>query len=158
MRTERNNSEIQAPAGILKFINLYAESNALLSKMEGILERYGLNLNKLNALQILAATKDLAVMDLKDRLDNKTCDLSRLLVSLGHEGYILVKTDRRDKRARIVNITSRGLNILAKIYEREDLSFNEGLNRLAGIMQTLNYTGLQQLQNTQGSDTQRVAV
>lgn len=158
MKTTRSTSEIKTPAGILKFISLYAESNALLSKMEGILERYGLNLNKLNALQIMASTKDLAVMDLKDRLDNKTCDLSRLLVSLGHEGYILVKTDRRDKRARIVNITRRGLNILAKIYEREDLSFNDGLNRLAGIMQTLNYTGFQQLQNMQSNDTQRVAV
>ena len=158
MKTTHHNSEVMAPAGILKFISLYAESNALLSKIDAILERYGLNINKLNALQILAAAKDLAVMDLKERLDNKTCDLSRLLVSLSDEGYILVKTDRRDRRARIVNITKTGLKVLAKIYEREDISFNDGLNRLASVMQTFSYTSLPVSGNIPHSDFPRLAV
>jgi DNA-binding MarR family transcriptional regulator len=77
------------------------------------LERFGLTVTQYGVLGHLATFNGLNIGELAEKLVMDPTTLTRNLRPLQHQGLVAVKTDRRDRRARTLELTARGHEVFA---------------------------------------------
>jgi DNA-binding MarR family transcriptional regulator len=146
VKTLRLSSFVHPGGQVLKVINIHGAASALVLFLNRRLEKYGLTVNKLNVLQLLADNHNLTMNDLKERVGDKGCDLSRMIGHLQTQGLLIINTHSADRRSRQVNITPRGIQMLNTIFETafdavetEQQNFNGMVRSLQGVLATETY-------------------
>jgi MarR family transcriptional regulator, 2-MHQ and catechol-resistance regulon repressor len=81
------------------------------------LRPFGLTNPQYNILRILngSAPKGLSILDIKERMLDRSSNVSRLVAKLDEQGYIERITDQMDKRVVIVSISEKGKSVMENI-------------------------------------------
>lgn len=100
------------------FINLSYTARRLSYDFFRELKKHGLTEQQYNVLRILRGFKDEAPLNvgfIKERMLDRDPDVSRLVDRLQDKGLVTSLSNSKDKRQRSVDITSKGLDLLASL-------------------------------------------
>ncbi|MDD3568643.1 MAG: MarR family transcriptional regulator [Bacteroidales bacterium] len=100
------------------FINLSYTARSLSYDFFRELKKHGLTEQQYNVLRILRGFKDEAPLNvgfIKERMLDRNPDVSRLVDRLQEKGLVTSSSNSLDKRQRSVDITPRGLDLLASL-------------------------------------------
>ncbi|MCF8240098.1 MAG: MarR family transcriptional regulator [Melioribacteraceae bacterium] len=113
-------------------INLMYSNGWLLNYQSEILRPYSLTDHQYNVLRILRGQYPdaISIMDLKDRMLDKSSDASRLVERLRVKDLVEREICKSDRRKVDVKITQHGLDILEKT-DYLDEEFKKVLNNLS---------------------------
>jgi DNA-binding MarR family transcriptional regulator len=102
-------------------VNLIFTSNWFNTRQQELLKPFGITGQQFNILRILKGqnSKSISATSIKARMLDKNSDVSRLLDRLTAKELIEKKICPSDKRAADVNITAKGLAVLAAIDEHQ---------------------------------------
>ena len=102
-------------------VNLIFTSNWFNTRQQELLKPFGITGQQFNILRILKGqnSKSISATSIKARMLDKNSDVSRLLDRLTAKELIEKKICPSDKRAADVNITPKGLAVLATIDEHQ---------------------------------------
>ncbi len=93
------------------------------------LKPYGLSSQQYNVLRILRGAKEaLTVNAICDRMIDKMSNVSRLVDKLILKDLVVRKVNFNDRRQMDIEITTKGLELLKEIDEKDDLLFNKFSN------------------------------
>jgi DNA-binding MarR family transcriptional regulator len=98
-------------------LNIYFSNYWLQEKQSILLKRFGVTAQQYNILRILRGQfpKPATINLLIERMINKMCDASRLVEKLRQKGLVQRVQNDEDRRAVNVQITDKGLQVLAEI-------------------------------------------
>jgi len=113
-------------------LNLMFTANWLHSQVSKIFKEYDLSTQQYNVLRILKGShpEPMNLLQIKSRLIDKMSDTSRMVERLRLQGYLTRTVSIEDRRASIIQITKKGLDLLERMKSEEpkmDL-FSQGLN------------------------------
>lgn len=128
-------------------INIKYTANWMGQMINGALKKYKISIQQFNVLRILrGAKKPISVNEVRDRMVEKTPNITRLMDKLLEKGYIQRFRCEEDRRVVYVEISQNGLDLLQKleddkvvesmppfmenITEEEAKIINDCLNRL----------------------------
>ncbi|AFN74588.1 transcriptional regulator [Melioribacter roseus P3M-2] len=113
-------------------VNLHYTNNWLLNIHKSIFERFGITPNQFNILRILRGQHpgSASVNLLKERMLDKTSDVSRLVERLRVKGLVERNRCPNDRRRADVIITEKGLELLKEIDKYND-EFDRALSNLS---------------------------
>lgn len=122
-------------------INLTYTENQLSYQFLQFLKKHNITEPQYNILRILRGAKSLGQVSinyLKERMLDKSSDVSRIIDRILEKGYIERKENALDRRKKDISITEKGLNLLDQMYDCE-LKSDELLNNLTiGEVRELN--------------------
>mgnify|MGYP006288950535 CR=1 FL=1 len=106
-------------------LNILYTSNWLNEKTRSFLNEFELTNQQFNVLRILRGSHPcpLSTQQIRDRMLDKMSDTSRIVDRLVKKELALKKTCTSDKRLVDVNISKKGMDILAEIDKKEDELF-----------------------------------
>jgi len=111
--------EIQSkfPNNDLKaFLNIIYTANWIMGKQQEFFRTYSISPQQYNILRILRGSKkELSVQTIKDRMIQRSPNVTRLMDKLCAKNLIERITCKEDRRVVNVSITEEGLNLLSKI-------------------------------------------
>lgn len=128
-------------------INIKYTANWMEQMINGALKKYKISIQQFNVLRILrGAKKPISVNEVRDRMVEKTPNITRLMDKLLEKGYIQRFRCEEDRRVVYVEISQNGLDLLQElendkvvesmppfmenITEEEAKIINDCLNRL----------------------------
>ncbi|MGB9696596.1 MAG: MarR family winged helix-turn-helix transcriptional regulator [Ignavibacteria bacterium] len=103
-------------------INLIYTSRQLSYEFYKSLKKHKLTEPQYNVLRILRGFRSeapLSINFIKERMLDKSSDVSRLIDRLSEKGLVWRKEDVEDRRRKSIEITKKGLQLLNKIYSCE---------------------------------------
>ena len=126
-------------------VNLRVTSNFVSNRQNNFMADFGLSMPQFNVLRILrGANTHLSVQVIKERMIEKSPNTTRLMDKLIEKGLIQRTRCSEDKRIVFVEITERGLDVLAQIDGKlfqEDLMAtglsNEEADQLSDLLDKL---------------------
>lgn len=96
--------------------NVIFTSNMIRSDFNDFIAPFGLSSQQYNILRILrGAGKEVSMNDIKKLMIDKSPHTTRLTTKLLDKGYVARHRDEKDRRIVLVNITEKGLALLAEI-------------------------------------------
>ena len=102
-------------------VNLRYTSNVILQNQNHFVGEFDLTMPQFNILRILrGANEPIAVQTIKDRMIEKSPNLSRLLDKLLDKDLISRTQSQSDRRSFYIKITSKGLHVLGEIDQKID--------------------------------------
>lgn len=121
-------------------VNILYNNTWLLGKISQILKSFGITEPQFNVLRILRGSQDQAMnlYEIQARMIQKMSNVSRLVDKLEEKKYVVREACDDNRRRVNINITPKGLDVLAQI----DGPFN---NIYAEMSATLSYEEAQQL-------------
>jgi DNA-binding MarR family transcriptional regulator len=104
------------------YLNVLRTADALLRKETELLKEYGLSPTQYNALRILrgAGSEGVTCGEVSDRMLTKDPDVTRLLDRLERRGLLRRTRSDQDRRVVRTQITTEGLEVLAKLDDPSD--------------------------------------
>ena len=87
-----------------------------------LLKKYGLSEAQYNILRVLRSKhsdKGASIAFLKDRMLDKSSDVSRVVDRLYEKSYVNRKENPADRRQKMIEITKKGSDLLAEMYDCE---------------------------------------
>jgi len=97
-------------------VNLIYTHSWLSNKMKEHFKHFGITGKQYNILRILkGAGKPISTSTLRERLLDRSSDVSRIVERMTNKGLIIKTTCKSDKRLVDVKLTSKGDNILEKV-------------------------------------------
>jgi DNA-binding MarR family transcriptional regulator len=98
-------------------LNIYYTNCFIISKFETLLKEFELTSQQYNILRILRGQKGntITIGEIKNRMLDKNSDVSRIVERLRVKKLLERKICPNDRRQMDVKITSRGLDLLAKM-------------------------------------------
>jgi len=126
-------------------INVRITSNAIGGIQNNFMTEFGLSMAQFNVLRILRGAKTpISIHVVKERMIEVSPNTTRLIDKLIDKGLVNRIRCEKDKRIIYVEITQKGLNLLAKIDEKleSDNFFSTGLTdeeaiQLNGLLEKL---------------------
>lgn len=114
-------------------INILFTASWLSHKSTRILKRFGISWQQFNVLRILRGMqpKPASVKILTERMIDKMSNASRLVDKLDRRGLVERKVCPEDRRRVDINITEKGLDLLAEASELMDREVEESLRNLS---------------------------
>jgi DNA-binding MarR family transcriptional regulator len=96
------------------FLNVMATSNWITREVSQLMGEYGLTIAQYNVLRILRGSHPdpLTCGEIRDRLLDRTPDVTRLLDRLEENDYLTRSRYAKDRRVMKVNITDEGLRLV----------------------------------------------
>lgn len=97
--------------------NLLNTAYLIRKQQENILSRFGMNIAKMEVLQIVYSSSPdgISQKEIRERMMDKTVDLPRLLQYLSKEGLIKQERSLLNKRLSEIVITKEGIELLDKV-------------------------------------------
>lgn len=107
-------------------LNIMYTSNWLSEKTRQFLMDHDLTNQQFNVLRILRGSdpQPLSTQQIRERMLDKMSDTSRIVDRLVKKGLVVKKTCKGDKRLVDVNISEKGLSVLAEIDSKEQYMFD----------------------------------
>ncbi len=100
-------------------VNIYYTANWLNYKNAQLLKEYGLSIQQYNILRILrGAQKPCSILTLTQRMLDKSSNASRLVDKLKQKKLVSRVTNKQDRRAVLVSITDKGLELLKELDDK----------------------------------------
>lgn len=100
-------------------VNILFSSNWLMENIKKFLQSEDITPQQYNILRILRGSKKpLSTLQIRERMLDKMSDTSRIVDRLLKKGLVEKKTSQNDKRLVDVTISSKGLEILGKLDQR----------------------------------------
>ena len=97
-------------------VNIRYTSNWLSSIQNSFMKKYDLTMPQFNVLRILRGAKEsINVQTIKDRMVEKSPNLTRLIDKLESKQFLSRSNASNDKRTILVTITNEGLDVLNRI-------------------------------------------
>lgn len=97
-------------------VNIRYTSNWLSGIQNSFMKKYDLTMPQFNVLRILRGAKEsINVQKVKDRMVEKSPNLTRLIDKLESKNFLSRSNSSNDKRTILVSITAEGLNVLDRI-------------------------------------------
>lgn len=97
-------------------VNIRYTSNWLSGIQNSFMKKYDLTMPQFNVLRILRGAKEsINVQKIKDRMVEKSPNLTRLIDKLESKQFLSRSNASNDKRTILVSITPEGLNVLDRI-------------------------------------------
>jgi len=97
-------------------VNIRYTSNWLSGIQNSFMKKYDLTMPQFNVLRILRGAKEsINVQKIKDRMVEKSPNLTRLIDKLESKQFLSRSNASNDKRTILVSITAEGLNVLDRI-------------------------------------------
>ncbi len=97
-------------------VNIRYTSNWLSGIQNSFMKKYDLTMPQFNVLRILRGAKEsINVQKVKDRMVEKSPNLTRLIDKLESKNFLSRSNASNDKRTILVSITAEGLNVLDRI-------------------------------------------
>lgn len=97
-------------------VNIRYTSNWLSSIQNSFMKKYDLTMPQFNVLRILRGAKgSINVQTIKDRMVEKSPNLTRLIDKLESKQFLSRSNSSNDKRTILVTITNEGLDVLNRI-------------------------------------------
>ena len=97
-------------------VNIRYTSNWLSSIQNSFMKKYDLTMPQFNVLRILRGAKgSINVQTIKDRMVEKSPNLTRLIDKLESKQFLSRSNASNDKRTILVTITNEGLDVLNRI-------------------------------------------
>ncbi|MCS6824917.1 MAG: MarR family transcriptional regulator [Cytophagaceae bacterium] len=98
-------------------VNIFFTYHWLNNLSREFFKKYNITAQQYNVLRILRGQhpKPSSINTLKERMLDRECDASRLVVRLKSKGLLERKICENDKRAVDISITKKGLDLLSKI-------------------------------------------
>ena len=131
-------------------INLTFTVNALGYQFQQLLKVHGLTEQQYNVLRVLRGFRSeapIAIGFIKDRMLDKSSDVSRIVDKLATKGFVDRKENEVDRRQKEVEITEKGLALLTEmlpcekkadtLLENLELAEVQELNRLLDKIRTI---------------------
>ena len=112
-------------------VNIRYTSNWLSSIQNSFMKKYDLTMPQFNVLRILRGAKgSINVQTIKDRMVEKSPNLTRLIDKLESKQFLSRSNSSNDKRTILVTITNEGLDVLNRIdiYLKNEDFFNLSLS------------------------------
>lgn len=98
------------------FVNLIYTEKSLNYQFIQLIKKYGLTEPQYNILRILrGARKAVSINYLKERMLDKSSDVSRIIDRLLNKGFVKREENPRDRRQKNIAITDNGLTALAEM-------------------------------------------
>lgn len=112
------------------FLNIVATSNWITREVSQLMSEYGLTIAQYNVLRILRGSHPDALTcgEIRDRLLDRTPDVTRLLDRLEENDLITRSRYEKDRRVMKVNITEKGLTLVDSM-DDDVTAIVERLNR-----------------------------
>ncbi len=104
------------------YINLIYTVKTLSYNFLQLLKKYGLSEAQYNILRVLRSKhsdKGASIAFLKDRMLDKSSDVSRVVDRLYEKSYVNRKENPADRRQKMIEITKKGSDLLAEMYDCE---------------------------------------
>lgn len=113
-------------------LNVMVTSSWLLSEMGAAMGEFGVTPAQYNVLRILRGShpEALTCSDIRDRLIDRTPDVTRLLDRLQKQSFVSRERADHDRRVMEVRITKKGLTLLEKM----DPAVTESIKRLGSAL------------------------
>jgi DNA-binding MarR family transcriptional regulator len=100
-------------------VNILFSSNWLMENIKKFLQSEDITPQQYNILRILRGSKKpLSTLQIRERMLDKMSDTSRIVDRLLKKGLVEKKTSQSDKRLVDVTISSKGLEVLEKLDQR----------------------------------------
>ncbi len=97
-------------------LNILFTASWLDTLMNRSLREYGLTHPQYNILRILKGSPDgLSVLDIKERMIDRSSNVSRLVEKLREQHYVQREASCEDRRMVVVSITQKGIELVLKI-------------------------------------------
>ena len=115
-----------------KFItNLVYTSTWIKNLFSDLIKQFGISSQQFNILRILRGANDwLAMSIVKERMVEKSPNATRLADKLVDKQLIERERSESDRRVVFVKITSKGLELLAKVDQIENKKFEDCISRI----------------------------
>ena len=112
------------------FLNVVATSNWITREVSQLMSEYGLTIAQYNVLRILRGSYPDALTcgEIRDRLLDRTPDVTRLLDRLEENDLLTRSRYEKDRRVMKVNITEKGLTLVDSM-DDDVTAIVERLNR-----------------------------
>ena len=112
------------------FLNVVATSNWITREVSQLMSEYGLTIAQYNVLRILRGSHPDALTcgEIRDRLLDRTPDVTRLLDRLEESDLLTRSRYEKDRRVMKVNITEKGLDLVNSM-DNDVTAIVERLNR-----------------------------
>ncbi len=122
--------ETFASAAEKAFLNVVATSNWITREVSQLMDEYGLTIAQYNVLRILRGSHPDALTcgEIRDRLLDRTPDVTRLLDRLEESELLTRSRYERDRRVMKVHITEKGLALVDSM-DDDVTTIVERLNR-----------------------------
>lgn len=119
-----------ASAAEKAFLNVVATSNWITREVSELMGQYGLTIAQYNVLRILRGSHPEALTcgEIRDRLLDRTPDVTRLLDRLEESDLLTRSRYEKDRRVMKVNITEKGLALVNRM-DDDVTAIVERLNR-----------------------------
>jgi len=98
-------------------LNIHFTNNFLANKSQKLFKKYGLSPTQFNVLRILRGQhpQSASIGLIKERMLDKSSDVSRIADRLCHKNLIIRKECQLDRRQKDILISPKGLTLLAKM-------------------------------------------
>ena len=98
-------------------VKVYRVANLMINREQAFFKQFEITQKQFNMLRILRGVypNNISMKDLKERMIDKSSDLTRLANRLIKKELISLTTNQIDKRYRDAAITKAGMNLLAQI-------------------------------------------
>ena len=108
-------------------VNIIFTSNRLNFLTSQIFKPFGLSIEQYNVLRILRGQKrsPISLLDIKDRMLDKSSNVSRLIDKLVYKAFITRNVSKSDRRKVDVLITASGMDVLTEIDEKLTLFYKK---------------------------------
>ena len=108
-------------------VNIIFTSNRLNFLTSQIFKPFGLSTEQYNVLRILRGQKGspISLLDIKDRMLDKSSNVSRLIDKLVYKAFITRNVSKSDRRKVDVLITASGMDVLTEIDEKLTLFYKK---------------------------------
>lgn len=101
-------------------INLVYTEKQLSHQFLYFLKKHGITEPLYNILRVLRGTRSVvSISYLKERMIDKSSDVSRIIDRLFEKGYVDRKENSLDRRQKEISITDKGLSLLSKMDDCE---------------------------------------
>jgi len=100
------------------WIQLFRAYNKIRAKEMSYILSFGLTMNQFQILEVLYHRGDLAVGSITKLTMGTPGNTTVVVRNLKRDGYIISKSDDKDKRASILSITRKGKDLIEKLFPR----------------------------------------
>ena len=131
------------------WIQLFRAYNKIRAKETSYIQSFGLTMNQFQVLEVLYHRGDLNIGTITKLTMGTPGNTTVVEKNLKRDGYIVSKSDEKDKRASILSITHKGSDLIEKLFPRHAKNLRSYFEILdEDEMETLFYL-LRKLQKSQ---------
>jgi len=98
------------------WIQLFRAYNKIRAKETSYIQSFGLTINQFQVLEVLYHRGDLNIGTITKLTMGTPGNTTVVVRNLKRDGYIVSKSDERDKRASILSITQKGSDLIEKLF------------------------------------------